>query len=436
MYARWLNEPSIDQALARFAPSPALIDPAERPTLSQALDALGGEPQAVAVLASDDPAELAALRVQMKPTALAKLAWKVFTAWELAGHDLEAAGPLRSIEHVGNAAVAKRLETRIEWWARDSEERTDAGRAVVEALKARLKREREAEKGVAIKAGTRVRTVRGPALALDFSPDGRTLVVGDDAGARFHYVGDGRLVSPVDNSGPVTAARFADGGGWVALGAPTGVLRAEVDGDKRVTLEQEGPIVALEWALEDEAIAALSATELVGWDARSCSWFSREPLPEPGVALGREPRGPHVFAGTAGGLAIAHLIGDAAELDDLELGEGLLAISSPRRSGPLAIAFADGRVVGMSLHNGKQLWIVAVEGSPRIARSADDKRLLISGPSAASPLLLIDAENGEEIGRIEGLENASEVRCLALSPNGKTAAVGFADGEVARRTVG
>jgi len=436
MWARWLNVPEIDKAMEPFSDSPAIIPDDERPTLAEALTDVPGDQEAISTLADADETELADLRGRMKAAPLARLAWAVFTAWEKAGHNLEQAGPLRALEHVGNASLVKRLGDRILWWRGEPEDRIEATRVVYRALKERLKREKEAKKRQVIKPGTTLRTQAGPALTLDFAPSGEVLVLGDDAGARIHRVTDGGVDQELHSDGPASVARFGSDGAWVALGTQSGVSRIALDEGSRLLFPQNGPIICLDWALDDAVIVALGPCELVAWDARSIDWLSREEFTEPATALGREPGGYHMFVGQESGRLVAHLIGEHSEIDDLELDGAVAVISSPYGSGPLTVGFADGEVIGLSLHTCRSEWSVDVNGFPRIARSRNDSRLLVTGSETGEPLLLVDPASGRVQQTLPPPVNQSGVRCLALGPDGRSAAIGFSDGEVVLMALG
>jgi WD40 repeat protein len=156
-------------------------------------------------------------------------------------------------------------------------------------------------------------TAGGPLITLAFSPDGKTLAGGDQAGIMLWAIPSGKLRrSPGLPSGSVRAVTFAAGGRLLASGEERGAVRL--------------------------------------WDARS--WKERQ-------ALGRHA-GPVYDAAATGGRLLATAGGDSTvRLWDTREGKQLAAL---RLGAPaLSVAFSpDGRLLAAGdYRGGLTLWRVA-----------------------------------------------------------------------------
>ena len=60
----------------------------------------------------------------------------------------------------------------------------------------------------------------------------------------------------------------------------------------------------------------------------------------------------------------------------------------------------------------------------------------MTGSETGEPLLLVDPASGRVQQTLPPPVNQSGVRCLALGPDGRSAAIGFSDGEVVLMALG
>jgi WD40 repeat protein len=285
--------------------------------------------------------------------------------------------------------------------------------------------------------------LQGGVNALAFSPDGHTLVTGaDDHAVRLWNVDD--LAHPqrlTDSLGEhdhnVTAVAFSPGSPTLASGAEDGTVVLWNSADRTRPSRLGRPFDARTGEIGSLALSADGALLAVAGTAGLRIWDITHPeRPRPwtdGLADQAEPAQSVAFSADGRVLALAG--GDRAVLWDVANPRPIGTIDAATGLTSVALSL-DGHLLATGDGQGLELWDVTDPGAPRqLAASiagefvtlefSANGRTLLAGSAATTPLLvdLTDAAHPRPLGDAI-TSGIGDVRSMALSPDGRTVAIG------------